>query len=145
MVETQQTNQEGLSLIEVMLGAVVVMVFVGALLTLTTRQGLHRKLNQESSLATTAALDTLEEIRNQDFSTLPSLHGTGFDVIGVNGDPGGLTPQNGDSDGLPGEIRVSVDSSSSGEVLYRVEAVVSWYGVSGNRTLKVDTLVSERK
>lgn len=138
-------RESGMSLVEVMFASVLVVTFLGALLTVAVRQGLHRQVNSETSLAMTAALDNLERIRSVDFATLPALNGSGFDVPGLNGGPKGLQPVPGDPDGLPGEITVLEDTTGPGAVLYRVRASVLWQGTSRVRRLQVDTLMSERK
>lgn len=138
--------EDGLSLVEVMVAAVLVIVFVGSVLTLAVRQGAHRQVNLETMLATTAAIDAVERVRNEGFATLPSLDGSGFDVPSVNGSPAGLRALPGDPDGLPGRIAVTVEEQQGGTYfLYRVTATVDWRGVSGPRRVQVTTLVSERK
>ena len=137
---------DGLSLVEVMVAAVLVIVFVGSVLTLAVRQGAHRQVNVETMLATTAAIDAVERIRNESFATLLSLNGSDFDVLSVNGKPGGLRALPDDPDGLPGQIAVAIEEQKSGTYfLYRVTATVDWRGVSGARRIQVSTLVSERK
>ncbi len=139
------SQEAGTSLVEVMFAAVLIVTFVGALLTVAVRQGVHRQVNSETSLAMTAALDNLERIRNVPFATLLTLNGSGFDVPGLNGQPKGLRPLAGDPDELPGELTVVVDQASGGTTLYRVRATVLWQGVSRVRRLQIDTLIAERK
>lgn len=141
-------DERGSSLIEVVLATVLVVVFVGALLTFTTRQGSHRQTNQETSLALSAALDNIERVRTVSATVLPTLNGAGFDVPGVTGAAGGLTAVPGDPDGLPGQLEVVTDPANpplGGAAIYRVAAVVTWKGVSGVRSLRLESLVTERK
>jgi len=142
---TDDNSQAGTSLVEVMFAAVLVVTFVGALLTVVVRQGVHRQVNSETSLAMTAALDNLEKLRNVPFGTLLSLNASGFDVPGLNGQPNGLQPVPGDPDGLPGELTVIVDQPGPIATLYRVRATVLWTGISKVRRLHVETLIAERK
>lgn len=137
--------QAGTSLVEVMFAAVLIVTFVGALLTVAVRQGVHRQVNAETSLAMTAALDNLERVRSVDFATLPTLDGSGFDVPGLNGQPNGLQPLPSDPDNLPGELTVIEDQVVGSIKLYRVRATVLWRGVSRVRRLQIDTLIAERK
>ena len=51
----------------------------------------------------------------------------------------------GDPDGLPGEFSVVEDPASTGVKLYRVSATVVWRGVTGDRQIRLETLVGERK
>jgi len=134
-----------MSLMEVMVGAVLVVVFLGAMLSLTVRQGSQRQLHHEMSLAIAAAIDNLEHVRSVPFITVPTLDGSGFDVPGSNGLAGGLKAQAGDADGLPGQLHVEIASSSGAYKLYRVTATVSWSGVNGNRTISLRTLLEDRK
>jgi hypothetical protein len=138
-------REAGMSLVEVVFASVLVVTFLGALLTVAVRQGVHRQVNSETSLAMTAALDNLERIRSVPFATLPALNGSGFDVPGLNGEPGGLQPLPNDPDDLPGEITVLEDQIGPGTKLYRVRATVLWQGASRVRRLQVDTLMAERK
>ena len=145
MTTHHNTREEGTSLIEVMFAAVLIVTFVGALLTVAVRQGVHRQVNAETSLAMTAALDNIERLRAVSFATLPTLDGEGFDVPGINGQPNGLHAVSGDPDNLPGELTVVVDQTNGTAILYRVRATVLWQGVSKVRRIQVDTLIAERK
>ena len=139
------TAEAGMSLVELMMVIILAVVFIGALLSAAIQQGLHRQTNMETSLAMTAALDNLERVRATPFAGLPALNGSGFDVPGSNGNPGGLRALPGDPDGLPGELTVTVDETKTGYTLYRVAASVSWRGVNRSRRIQVETLVAERK
>lgn len=138
-------GESGTSLVELMVAIFMAVVFVGALLSAAIQQSTHRQTNMETSLAMSAAMDNLERVRAVPFSGIPALDGSGFDVPGANGNPGGLQPLPGDPDGLPGELTVTVDDSSGGYTLYRVTASVSWRGVQRSRRIQVETLVAERK
>ena len=128
-----------------MFAAVFILVFLNALITVAVRQGVHRQTNLETSLAMTAALHNLEQIRSVPFAVMPTLDGAGFDVLSLNQEPGGLRAISGDDDGLPGQLSVKVDQSADGATIYLVTATVSWTGVSKNRELRFDTLIGERK
>ena len=127
METNRETNSEqGASLLELMIATLVALVLLGAVLSLVIQQAHQRQANTESSLALSAALNNLEQLRTVPATTLLTLNGTGFDVPGSNGAPGGLQPVPGDIDGLPGEFLVSVDQSAAGVDLYRVVATVTW-------------------
>ncbi len=128
-----------------MFTAVLVVGFVGSLLAVSTQMGSHGRVNQETTLALSAALDTIERVRDVDFATLPALHGADFDVPGTNGNPGGLAAAPGDPDGLPGEITVAIDQQSGGVKIYRVTVTVTWRGVAGRRRIALESLVGERR
>jgi len=129
-----------------MVATVLVVLFVGALLVISIRQGAHRRSNLETSLAMSAAFHNLEKLRSVPFATLLSLNGVGFDVPGIDGSPtGGLLALPGDPDGLPGMLTVVDDKPSTGAKLYRIAATVVWKGVSTSRTLRFESLIAERR
>lgn len=129
-----------------MIAALVSLVLVGAVLSTVIQQGHQRQSTSETSLALSAALNNLEQLRTVDEATLVSLDGTGFEIPGSNGAPaGGLTPQPGDFDGMPGQLSVIEDQKKGGVTLYRVVATVSWTGVSGKRQIRLQALMGERK
>ena len=145
MSENRQKGSKGSSLIELMIAASISLVLIGAVLSTVIQQGHLRQASAETSLALSAALNNLEQLRTVPEATLPTLDGTGFDVPGSNGGPGGLTPQPDDLDGLPGQLSVIVDQSKAGVTLYRVVATISWIGVSGRRQILLQALMGERK
>ena len=146
METNRETNREqGASLLEVMIATLVALVLLGAVLSVVIQQGRQRQANTESSLALSAALNNLEQLRSVPATTLITLNDTGFDVPGSNGAPGGLQPVPGDIDGLPGQFLVSVDQSAAGVDLYRVVATVTWRGVTGRRRVTLQALMGERK
>ncbi len=140
-----RSTESGTSLIEVMIATLTCLVLVGAVLTIVTQQGRHRQVVAERSLALSAVVNNLERVRTLSDAEIAALDGVGFDIPGANGDPGGLEPRTGDSDGLPGEFVVTEDQNVGGEVLHRVVAIVRWRGVSGNSQLALQTLVTERR
>ena len=127
------------------MAAALAMLVLGSVLTLSAQASALRRTNVETSLALSAALNTVEQLRTTPFSTLASLNGSGFAVQGLNGQPGGLAAVEGDPDGLPGELAVVIDQQSGSTILYRVTATVRWQGVSGNRSLSMSALIGERK
>ncbi len=134
-----------MSLVEVLVGAVILVAFFGALMALVVRVGTERQAHVENSLALAAALDNLERIRSLPQSGIAALDGADFDVLGANGGAGGLHAVPGDPDGLPGEIAVTIDQSVAGATLYRVTAGVHWRGVTRDRELRLEALIGERK
>lgn len=138
-------GERGVSMIEVMIGAIIGVVIIGAVLSILVHQSHLRQSNAESSLAINAVLNNLEQLRTVSQATLPTLDAKGFDVPGLNGEPGGLRALPGDPDNLPGQINVFVDQSSGGSVLYRVVATVAWTGATGRRRFVMQTLMGERK
>ena len=139
------TGESGTSLIDLMFAAAAIITMLLAVSTAVTSQSRTRRLAEERNLAMVACRNAVEELRNQSFAGLPALHGTGFDIPGVNGGAGGLRPLPGDVDGLPGQFNVAVDQSLAGETLYRVTVMVDWTGVNGRQHFELTTLVADRK
>jgi type II secretory pathway pseudopilin PulG len=145
MQTDRQQSQQGSSLVEVMVATIVSLVLIGAVLSTVIQQAHQRQATAESSLALSAALNNLEQLRTMPEATLAAMNGVGFDVPGSNGNPGGLTPVPGDVDGLTGQFTVLQDQNSGGVTLYQVVATVSWTGVSGRRSVRLQALMGERK
>ncbi|MCA8973241.1 MAG: hypothetical protein KDC98_00900 [Planctomycetes bacterium] len=116
-----------------------------AISTATVSQTRLRRMTLEQNLAMIACRSTIESMRDVAFSTLPTLDGVGFDIPGVNGEPGALRALPGDADGLPGLITVAVESSSGGETLYRITLAVDWLGAAGEQHYDSISLMAERK
>ncbi|MCA8969849.1 MAG: type II secretion system protein [Planctomycetes bacterium] len=139
------STERGSSLVELVIGTSIVTTILIALISAVTRQSRLRKVDEEVNLAMIACRNALEELRDMPFSSLASLHDSGFDIPGTNGGPHGLAPLANDDDGLPGHFAVVVDQSSSGEILYRVTLAVDWSGSAGKQHFELSTLVAERK
>ena len=138
-------RERGSSLVEMLVTSVIVVTLLVALLSATMNHSRQRRLNGERNLALVAAMNTLEQARTIPYADLPALNGTGFDVPGPNGQPGGLHPLPGDADGLPGSIRVVLDLSYGGAQVYRVTARVDWKGVQNKNQIELSSLIVERK
>lgn len=138
-------RETGTSLVELMLGAAIVITLLLAISTSVVSQTRLRRLSEERNLAMVACRNTIETLRDVDFATLPGLTGNGFDILGNNGNGGGLTPVPGDADGLPGRITVTVDQTSGGETLYLITLTVDWTGVNGVQHFELRSLMAERK
>lgn len=138
-------REAGTSLVELMFASLVVLIVVGAILSMAIRQSAQRGANVETSLALAAAVDALERSRALTEPELLALDGQGFDVLGQNGGAGGLSPQAKDADGLPGRFEVVVDQDYGGHKLHRVTVSIHWRGVSGSRALQLSALVGNRK
>lgn len=126
-----------------LLGAAAILI-LGSV-TAVTQHAAQRRVHGEQILAMTTCRNVLEQLRSLPVTELPALHGTGFDVPGPDGQPGGLLCVPGDSDGLPGTIEVTVNRSSGSVVLYHVRALVRWQGTTRNGTFAMDTLMGERR
>jgi hypothetical protein len=144
-VNTGKKGEEGMSLVELMIGAFLGIVLIGAVLSIVVHQGHLRQANAESSLAHGAALNNIELLRSLSEAELKTMDGKGFDAPGSNGQPGGLQPFPGDLDNLPGRLTVVVEKTSGAATLYRAIASVSWVGVNGRRVYSIETLIGERK
>jgi hypothetical protein len=141
----KRTVEQGSILMELMIASGVALVVIGALITTTVRQTSHRAVNLETTLVTNATLDVFARLRAAPFASLPSYHGTGFDIPDQHGAPAGLRPVPGDPDGLPGRIDVHVGFSAGTTILYRVTVTVQWVGIGGSRTERVIGYIGERK
>lgn len=139
------SDEAGTSLLELLVGIVIVVIVLGAVLKMTLQHSKSRVQSQELHLALSACRNNLEELRSLPFVSIPGLHGVGFDVPDSTGNPGGLNPVPGDPDGLPGQFSVSVDKSSGPEVLYRVIALVDWTGSHGKERFSLEMLLGRRK
>ena len=131
-------------LIELLMATVVSVIGLLTILTGVVQSAKLRRIDEETSIAFAACRETLDEIRNIPISQLPTLTGVGFDVLAVDGSPGGLNCLPEDDDGLPGVIDVVVDQSGGGSTIYRVTATVAWIGIRGRQKFYLDTLVGER-
>jgi hypothetical protein len=146
IVHTENKRLEaGMSLVDLMIGAMVGIVLIGAVLSIVVHQGHLRQANTETSLAHSAALNNLELLRSLSEVDLPTMDGKGFDIPGSNGQPNGLHALPDDPDKLPGRLTVVVEKTSGGATLFRAIASVSWRGVTGRRIYSLQTLIGERK
>ena len=143
-IEPGGCRESGFSLVELLLLASIALVAILAVLTGVVQHSSHRRGTSERMLAATACRNTLEELRMVDFATLPGLHGSGFDVPGPEGEPGGLRPRAGDADGLPGEISIVEDQRVGSHVLYRVQVRVAWRGAVTS-TITMQCLMGVRR
>ena len=143
-VDRKWTRESGASLTELMIGLLVCVFVVGSALAMTVHQARLRKADGELNLAMLACRNSLEELRSLDFLTLPSMDGVGFDVPGPNGEPLGLTPVAGDTDGLAGEFAITVDKTTGTAILYRVKAMVVWTGSLDRQTFELSTIMGPR-
>jgi hypothetical protein len=131
-------------MLELMICLTVLVAALGAIYSATIQHSATRRVVEETALAFQASRNTLEQLRSLEFSTLPSMHGTGFDTPAMDGSAGGLNPLPGDPDGLPGLVLITTDQSSGGETIYRARALVEWSGSSGSRSFELSTLIARR-
>ena len=137
--------EKGSTMIELMVMLSTAVIVLLATLSGVVQHGRQRRANAELSLAMGACRNTLEELRSVDFSTLPSVNGQGFDVPAFDGSPSGLPPAEGDLDGLPGLITITVEETDGTDTLYRVRAAVEWKGINPNRRFVLETLFADRQ
>ena len=141
-----RSGQRGFSLVELMVGMVASVVAIEAALSMTVYHSKLRRVDEEVQLALVACRNNLEELRSLPFASLLAKNGVGFDVAGKNGAAsGGLRAVPGDPDGLPGQFTVTVDQTSGTETVYRVQATVTWTGVTRRQTFSLETLVGPRE
>lgn len=138
-------KQQGSSLLELMLVVSLVLVLLGGILTGVVSHQRQRQSTIERQLALAACRNTLEQLRSVDIADLPALDGSGFDVPGPDGRPGGLQPRAGDPDGLVGEIRVVLDTTAGTESIYIVSVGAQWRGSGPNGDLRLHCLLGRRR
>lgn len=132
--------EAGFSMVELMIGTVLIVVGLVGIMSSTIRLHTLQRLDTEIGHAFRACRTNLEELRSVPIASLPGLDGTGFDVLGPDGVTVGLRPVPGDLDGLPGEIHVTLDQSAMGRMLYRIRAVVTWHGASNRHSVELSSL-----
>ena len=138
-------REQGISLLELMISILAAVVILGAVLSASLQHASERKSNAELNLALLACTTTIEELRSLPFDELPGMDGENFGVLDINGNLGGLRPDPGDLDGVPGELSVTTDQSSGASVLYLVRATVIWSGTLGRQRVELETLMGDRK
>lgn len=149
-LDTQRTGppprQSGVSLVELLTGMVIAVLLIGGAMTGVAQHQAQRRTHGELILAMSACRNTLETLRDVDMATLPSFDGQGFEVPGQNGQTTGLTPLEGDADGLPGELTVTAHARSQvNNALYIVTARVRWRGATRGGDFSMQTLMGERR
>lgn len=142
--DPSRSSETGGSLVELAIAMVVAVVLIGAVMHMCVYNAKTHRLDNELRLALVACENTLEEARSLPIDEIPLLHGQNFDVLGRNGEAGGLAPPKGASSTMAGTINAVVVKTATGFNLYRVTAQVRWAGVMGNRTMELSTLIAKR-
>ena len=137
--------ESGTALLELLTGASIAMVVLTSLMMTMASQTRLRRVSEEQNFAMVACRNNLETIRDLPFASILAVNNTGFDVPDFGGTAGALRAVPGDSDGLPGQILVTVDQTSAGETIYLVRMVVLWQGISGRQRFEMKSLVADRK
>lgn len=139
-------RQSGVSLVELLTGMVIAVLLIGGAMTGVAQHQAQRRMHGELILAMSACRNTLETLRDADMATLPTLNGQGFEIPGQNGQTTGLTPIEGDADGLPGQLTVTAHARSQvNNALYVVTARVRWRGATRGGDFSMQTLMGERR
>ncbi|GEM_PF-5078852 len=148
-MKRETDRQDGFILVELIAGAVVTIIALTAIVSLSLEHSKLRRVDRELSLAVTACRNELEAMRAMPFDQVLALNNTGFDVPDKMGRPGGLKALPKDADGLPGSRFVVLDKTSgTGKDrvdLYRVTVRVDWIGVLDRRSFELTTLLGARK
>jgi type II secretory pathway pseudopilin PulG len=119
-------EQGGFSIVEVMLGAAVLIIAsAGGLRSMVDAMKV-REVNRENSIAHLAARGAIESMRVTDFEDIFATYNTSGldDPAGLNSAPGagfavlGLDPQGGDLDGFVGRIEFPVNAAGTGRTLF---------------------------
>lgn len=133
-------------MVELMTGMAIAVLLIGAAMIGVTQHQSQRRVHGEQILAMSACRNMLETLRSVDIATLPSLDGQDFEVLGQNGQTRGLTPAEGDPDGMAGEITVTAHArSQASNPLYIVTARVRWQGATRGGNFSMQTLMGERR
>ncbi|MGH7152078.1 MAG: type IV pilus modification PilV family protein [Planctomycetota bacterium] len=137
----------GFTLIEVLIGNGILLIgLVGVAAGLNALTNLRRSYT-EVQAATAAARAQLEVIRAADFDDLLTTYGGGVPFgVDMNGDGANdLTPSGTATDA--GSVLVEtvpgLPTAAAGRLL-RAIATVQWRGVTGDRTVRLVTLLSDR-
>lgn len=134
----------GFALVDLIGGLSILLIAIGGVYGMALQGANERRSSAQECLAFEACRIKLEELRATPFALLPAEDGTRFDVdIDGNG-VGDLTPVPGNTSGMPGEVRVTTETSSGGETIYRVRVEVAWDGLVGTRTRALETLMTNR-
>jgi type II secretory pathway pseudopilin PulG len=133
-------GEAGFSIVELMLGTVLIVVGLVGLMTSCIRLHRLQQLDTEIGQAMRACRTNIEELRTAPIAALPGYDGRSFVVPGPDGTSAGLHAVAGDADGVPGEIHVTLDQSAAGRNLYRIRTVVRWQGAAGDHTVDLATL-----
>ena len=144
MTSNARHGEAGFTLLELLIGALCVVLALGAVISATLQISNVRKVDEDLNLAYIACMSNLEDLRSIPYTDLPAMNGIGFDVPGLNGSAGGLTPVPGDPDGLTGLFTVTVDKTGGGATLYRVVAQVEWNGSAGRQEFRLESFMGER-
>lgn len=139
-----QDGDMGMSIVELMIGATMVLLIIGSIITIVLQNSRLSQQDRELNLAFVACRNNLEQIRTMDIATLPALDGVGFDVRQSAGEYGALNLVPGDVDGLPGTFSVVVDKTLGASTMYRVRATVDWIGVQGVQKFELSTVIGAR-
>ncbi|HET6202178.1 MAG TPA: hypothetical protein VFI25_05180 [Planctomycetota bacterium] len=146
-------GSRGFTLVEILIANGVLLVgLVGVAAGLNALTNLRRSYT-EVEAATAAARAQLEQVRAADFDTLLTTYGGGVPFgVDMNGDgTSDLVPSTGYTPGAPNPTAGSVvvenvpglPAAAAGK-LVRAIASVQWRGVSGVRTVRLVTLLSDR-
>lgn len=139
-------REAGVSLVELLTGMTIAVLLIGGAMMGVVQHQSQRRIHGEKILAMSACRNVLETLRAVEIADLPGYHGTGFTIPGQNGQNVGLTPADGDVDGLPGEITVEAHSRSQlNNPLYIVTTRVRWRGVTSGGNFTMCTLMGERR
>ena len=104
------TRRGGFSLLELMIALTVLVVSLGAAVSAVVETASLRMTTRETRLALDAAMSVLEGLRAADFADVFTLYNADPTDDPLGGAPGsgfavrGLSPEDGDVDGLPGEV-----------------------------------------
>lgn len=147
MGKPHRGRRGGFTLVEVLLSSGMLVVGLVAVAAAVTSLAVLRRTYTETQLATSAARTMLERVRAEDFSTLLVNYQNAVDfAVDLDGDGyPDLAPTAGHN--APGSIQVEqadgVPVAAIGKLL-RAIATVRWRGVSGDRQVRLVTLISDR-
>lgn len=144
--DTVSDREAGVSMVELLTGMTIAVLLIGGAMMGVVQHQSQRRMHGEKILAMSACRNVLETLRSVEIADLPGYNGTGFAIPGQNGQNVGLTPVDGDADGLPGEITVTAHSRSQlNNPLYVVTTLVRWRGVTSGGHFSMCTLMGERR
>jgi hypothetical protein len=134
----------GFALVDLIGGLSILLVAIGGVYGMAVQGANERRIAAQECIAFEGCRIKLEELRTLPIAALPGEDGTRFDVDVDGNGQSDLEPTADNPTGMPGLVRVTVAESSGGEAIYRVRADITWEGMTGRRTLGLETLITNR-
>lgn len=134
----RKLRTRGISIVEVMASVgILAIALVGVLAAVSSTM----RMNEDSHdrvIAIEAARQKMEEIQAREFGYVRTYNGVGFAVTG-------LTAQNGDADGLPGEVLIDETTGTNTSQYLEVQVSVRWKTLTGPRSVELRRKLTDER